>query len=175
MKLHLTTHKPKPETPFCERGFSLVEVMVALLVLSIGLLGLAALQTTGLKLNHQSYGRTQATLQAYDIIDRIRANKNGNTIVNSTYDNVALGAQPSSTNCVTSSGPTYCDDNNMALYDIRSWNIANSTLLPQGQGAVCRGTFNASFSCTVGGTIYRVVIAWKENDMDMSMVLESLP
>ena len=45
------------------KGFSLLEVMVALLVLSIGLLGLAGLQTFSLKFNHQSYERTQATLQ----------------------------------------------------------------------------------------------------------------
>lgn len=173
--LRSTTIATKPKAPSCEHGFSLLEVLVALLVLSIGLLGLAALQTTGLKLNHQSYERTQATLQAYDIIDRIRANKNGNTTVNSTYDSVALGAQPGSTNCVTASGPTYCNDNAMAQYDIRNWNISNSTLLAQGRGGVCRGTFDASFNCTVGGSIYRVAIAWKENDMDMSLVVESQP
>lgn len=166
-----TTIKKKSKVSSCEKGFSLLEVLVALLVLSIGLLGLAALQTTGLKYNQQSYGRTQATLQTYDIIDRIRANKNGNTIINSTYDSVALGAQPGSTNCVTTS----CNDNAMAQYDIRSWNISNSTLLPQGQGAVCRGAFNSSYNCTVGGSIYRIAITWKENDMDMNLIVESQP
>ncbi len=61
-------------------GFSLLEVLIALLVLSIGLLGLAGLQTLGLKFNMQSYQRTQAALLAYDIVDRMRANpveKNG--------------------------------------------------------------------------------------------------
>jgi type IV pilus assembly protein PilV len=57
-----------------ERGFSLIEVLVALLVLSIGLLGLAALQAQGLRFNHDAYVRTQATHLAYDIVDRMRAN-----------------------------------------------------------------------------------------------------
>lgn len=56
-------------------GFSIVEVLVALLVLAIGLLGLAALQAQGLRFNHDAYVRTQATHLAYDIIDRMRANR----------------------------------------------------------------------------------------------------
>jgi type IV pilus assembly protein PilV len=56
------------------RGFSLIEVLVALLVLAIGLLGLAALQAQGLRFNHDAYVRTQATQLAYDIVDRMRVN-----------------------------------------------------------------------------------------------------
>lgn len=151
------------------RGFSLMEVLVALLVLSIGLLGLAALQTTGLKFNHQSYERTQATLQAYDIFDSIRANKNNNSVTNTTFDSVALNAQPGTTNCAS----VTCTDNEMAQYNIRQWNISNNNLLAEGKGAICRGTFNASLSCTVGGTVYRVAIQWKENDVDMRLDVET--
>lgn len=56
------------------RGFTLVEALVALVVLSIGLLGVAALQITSLKMNHGSATRTQAVLLTYDIVDRMRAN-----------------------------------------------------------------------------------------------------
>ena len=59
---------------FRERGFTLVEALVALVVLSIGLLGVAALQFTSLKANHGSATRTQAVYLAYDIIDRMRIN-----------------------------------------------------------------------------------------------------
>lgn len=58
-----------------QSGFSLIEVLVAMLVLAIGLLGLAALQAQGLRFNHDAYVRTQATNLAYDIIDRIRTNR----------------------------------------------------------------------------------------------------
>jgi len=55
------------------RGFSLVEVLVAMLVLAIGLLGLAALQTQGVRFNHDALVRTSATNLAADIMDSIRA------------------------------------------------------------------------------------------------------
>ncbi len=58
-----------------ESGFSLIEVLIALLVLSIGLLGLAALQAQGLRFNHDALVRTHATNLAYDIVDRMRANR----------------------------------------------------------------------------------------------------
>jgi type IV pilus assembly protein PilV len=153
-------------------GFSLLEVLIALLVLSIGLLGLAALQTVGLTFNRQSYGRTQATLQAYDIIDRIRANKNNNAVVNSNYDNVTLGATPGTVDCATST----CDSDQMAQYDIRTWNNANKSILPQGKGVICRGTLDATFNtCTVGGSIYSVGIKWKEGGNDMQLQTEAEP
>lgn len=153
-------------------GFSLLEVLIALLVLSIGLLGLAALQTVGLKFNRQSYGRTQATLQAYDIIDRIRANKSNNAVINSNYDNVALGATPGTVDCASST----CDSSQLADYDIRSWNNANKSILPQGSGAICRGTLNATFStCTVAGSIYQIGIKWKEGGADMQLKTEAEP
>ena len=57
-----------------QSGISLVEVIVTILILSIGLLGMAALQNTSLKLAYDSYLRTQASFLAYDLIDRIRAN-----------------------------------------------------------------------------------------------------
>lgn len=153
-------------------GFSLLEVLIALLVLSIGLLGLAALQTVGLKFNHQSYGRTQATLQAYDIIDRIRANKTNNASIDSAYDDVALGATPGSVDCSS----TACNTSQMAEYDIRTWNNTNKTALPQGKGVICRGTLNATFSsCTVGGSIYRIGLTWKEGDQNMQLQTEAQP
>ena len=55
-------------------GFTLLEVLIAMLVLSIGLLGLASLQANALKHNHSAYLRSQAVNYAYDIVERMRAN-----------------------------------------------------------------------------------------------------
>lgn len=57
------------------RGFTLIEVMVALVILAIGLLGMATLMTQSLQSSESAYSRGQASLLAYDIIDRMRANK----------------------------------------------------------------------------------------------------
>ena len=55
-------------------GFTLIEVLIAMLVLAVGLLGLAGLQATSLKNNQSAYNRSQATQLAYDIADRMRSN-----------------------------------------------------------------------------------------------------
>ena len=160
------------DTRLAIHGFSLIEVLVALFVLSIGLLGLAALQTTGLKFNHQSYERTQAVIQTYDIIDRMRANKGGTgDNINSAYDSVSPGATSGTTDC----SQTSCNGTELAQYDIRGWNNTNAALLVEGKGAICRGNFDSSLSCTVTGNIYRVAVTWKESDLAMRLDVEAQP
>jgi type IV pilus assembly protein PilV len=73
------------------RGFTLVEALVALVVLSVGLLGIAGLQLTSLKANHGSATRTQAVYLTYDIIDRMRANRQA--AMDGAY-NIAVDADP---------------------------------------------------------------------------------
>jgi type IV pilus assembly protein PilV len=58
-----------------QRGVTLLEVLITIVVLSIGLLGYAGLQTMSLKNNTSAFQRSQATLLTYDIVDRMRANK----------------------------------------------------------------------------------------------------
>ena len=67
-------------TPTCPRGFSLIEVLVAILVLAIGMLGVAALQATALRNSQSSYERTQAVVESYSIIDSMRANRSAAVI-----------------------------------------------------------------------------------------------
>ncbi|HHQ69377.1 MAG TPA: type IV pilus modification protein PilV [Halothiobacillaceae bacterium] len=58
-----------------QRGITLLEVLIAVLVLAIGLIGTAAMQNKSLALNHGAYLESQATNLAYDIADRMRANR----------------------------------------------------------------------------------------------------
>jgi type IV pilus assembly protein PilV len=78
-------------------GFTLLEVLVAMVVLSIGLLGLSGLQTSSLRNNHSAFLRSQATVVSNDIIDRMRANRV--VAVNGDYD-VAYSASPASSDTV---------------------------------------------------------------------------
>lgn len=163
---------------FTRRGFSLIEVLVALLVLSVGLLGLAALQTTGLAFNHQSYERTQAVIQAYDIIDRMRANRSDTgDAINSNYNNVSLGYMQTPSKYCTA---TECNGNELAAYDIWYWNAANASILAEGRGAICKGTYTDDTkgypsSCSVAGSIYRVAVTWKEKDLYLRLDVETQP
>ncbi len=107
-----------------QKGFTLLEVLVAIVVLSIGLLGLAGLMATSMRNTHSAYQRTQAAWLAYDVIDRMRANL---PYVNATplpndYD-IALGTATSA-----SSG--------LAAADINNWKTTLANALPAGDGSV---------------------------------------
>lgn len=58
-----------------QSGFSMLEVLVTILIMSVGLLGLAGLTAASMRNNHGAYHRTQAVWLAYDIADRMRANR----------------------------------------------------------------------------------------------------
>lgn len=58
-----------------QRGFTLIEVLVAILILAFGLLGFAMLQTMSVRFVQSSNYRTQATNLAYDLLDQMRANR----------------------------------------------------------------------------------------------------
>jgi type IV pilus assembly protein PilV len=58
-----------------QRGTTLIEVLVAIVVLSVGLLGMALLQVTSVQSNYSAYYRSQVTILASDLADRMRANR----------------------------------------------------------------------------------------------------
>jgi type IV pilus assembly protein PilV len=58
-----------------QKGFSLIEVLVTMVIISFGLLGIAGVIVNSMKNNQSSYARTQASVLANDIIDRMRANR----------------------------------------------------------------------------------------------------
>ena len=115
-----------------DNGFTLLEVLVAMVVLSVGLLSLAGLQVVGLRTGHSSYLRTQATIQSYDIIDRMRANEGGVEYYNKPTQTGSAGTED--TDCETVTG---CSTASMAAHDLFRWNQAIDDVLPGGVGVVC--------------------------------------
>ena len=111
------------------RGFTLIEVLIAILITAIGVLGIAGLQAYTLKSTHGSNLRSVATRQAYEITDSMRANKTALDLGN--YNN-QQGTQVNS--CYQSVG---CTALQMAQMDVWLWNEANAALLPAGKGFVC--------------------------------------
>lgn len=79
------------------RGFSIIEVLVALVILSVGLLGLAALQAEGLRGSSSAIQRTAAVNLASDIADRMRANR---AALDSYVVNAATTPSTPATRCV---------------------------------------------------------------------------
>lgn len=76
-RVTLRSHTPIRQPRHRQRGGGLIEILVAVLVLSIGMIGLAGLQAAMLRNADSSYMRTQATVLAYDILDAMRANATG--------------------------------------------------------------------------------------------------
>lgn len=124
-----------------DRGFSLLEVLVTVVILSLGMLGVAAVLITVHKSNASSYLRQQAVQETYDILDRMRANRSA--ALQGSYD-VALGTAPgtSSVNCTSGS----CNPTQMAAYDQWQWLTDLADTLPSGTGSVGLGTV-ASGTC----------------------------
>lgn len=116
-----------------QSGLSLLEILITVLILAIGSLGMASLQLTGLKYSTGAYGRTQATLLANDMIDRIRANKEYALTDGSNY-NIAVFTNNSaaSVDCTT----TACSSEEMAEFDASTWLQNVNRLLVSGEGKI---------------------------------------
>ncbi len=126
------------------RGFTLLEVLIAVVVLSIGLLGIASLQAFGQRSNHSAYLRSQATALAYDMIDRIRANTAG--LLNGNYNAIDTTAGPySNPGCDSIT----CSSSQMAQYDMYDWQQELATQLPAGNGKVTGAGHGSVFTVTV--------------------------
>lgn len=116
----------------------MIEILVTVVVLSIGLLGLAGMQLTGLKYNHSAYLRSQATLLASDIIDRMRANRK--MARQGNYD-IAIDAEAGGTSCTAITAN--CSPADLAAADLAEWKQQLQDLLPAGDGSISR-TINGS-------------------------------
>lgn len=110
-------------------GFTLLEVLIAVLVLSVGLLGLASLQAFGLKNNHSALLRSQAVVLVNDAMDRMRGNREQALLgVNSLY-NTSFTDTPVAANCTT------CTSSQLASIDLAAWK-SNVSRLPGGKGQI---------------------------------------
>lgn len=147
-------------------GYTLIEVLVAVLILAIGLLGLAGLQLTSLKYNTDAYVRTQSTILAYDIIDRMRLNRaavgTGAYDVPATTDAAAkisayTGCKDSG--CACDKGTT-CSASNLALNDLGKWYDRLGRELPMADQEAYRATISRN------GNLVTVTLRWRERDFD---------
>ena len=101
-----------------QHGFSLIEVLIALLVVSFGLLGVANLQMTGISQSRSGFERSQAALLANELVERIRANLPA--AANGNYNLASGAAAPTPTsNCI--GVDANCSPADMAAADLSVW------------------------------------------------------
>jgi len=151
------------------KGFSIIELLIAVLVMAVGILGIAGLQVISLQQNRSALFRAEATQMSNDIMDRIRANPTA------IYAPVLIGAVPDSS--ARDCNSLECTPPQMAGFDIASWKCAlnpentdgdtysicetleitktsvmSSSSLPQGAGSV-----------TLTATTYEITVQWVDD------------
>ena len=115
-----------------DHGFTLLEVLVALLVLSVGLLGLAGLQTFSLKNNNGALMRSQAVALAYDALDLMRGNRDAALKGSASWYQTNF-----SDDDVETVACSPCSSDDQAQNDIAAWKQSIVTLdLPRGEGQI---------------------------------------
>jgi type IV pilus assembly protein PilV len=111
-------------------GYGLLEVLAAVVILSVGLLGLANLQIRSLRSDSSAFQRSLATFYAYDMADRIRANPAGR--LSGSYDAIDTDSVPADPGCID----TGCTPQQLAQYDAFAWGSLLQANLPTGGGRV---------------------------------------
>jgi len=159
--------------PKRQRGFTLIEVLVAGLILAIGLVGVAGLQAFSLKNNQSAFMRSQATALAYDLADRMRSNVAG---ANGGFYDPATAALTAG--CAATSG---CSPAQMAQHDLAEWNNTVATYLPLGEGFVCidstpnDGTEAADPQCDGAGTEFAIKLWWDDDrDGEINLTADNM-
>lgn len=116
-----------------QRGFTLIEVMVALLIFSLGLMGMAGLMVLSVKTNQSAYLRTQASFLAQSMADRMRVNRSQIAAYVGTYNSGTAGSDP----CASGAA---CPPAQMVLRDRAVWSQQMITFLPNPTATIaCNG------------------------------------
>ena len=129
-------------SPPTQAGFSLIEILVAVLIVSVGVLGVAGLQLLSLQNNTSAMFRTQAFQSAYGIMDRARANPGEDYSIAMDDD------PPAAEDCTAAD----CSPSEMRDYDQASWLAELAATLPEGDGEV-----------DVSGGTTRVTVRWQDD------------
>jgi type IV pilus modification protein PilV len=141
-------------------GLTLIECLIALVVLAIGLLGMAGLMLQGLRNGHDALLRTQAVNLVTDMAERIRANP----AAASAYDCTTYASGPSTRNCAPtmSAAGANCTTSDLAEDDLARWQEVASTLLPLAPGACAADVEYTSPGSPDETARFRVSVAWLE-------------
>ncbi|MDD2914477.1 MAG: type IV pilus modification protein PilV [Gallionella sp.] len=159
MRSDLKFFPPSPK----QRGFSMLEILITLVIVAIALLGTAGLQIYAMRMNKGGQFRTQAIFLASGIAERMEANKAG--AVAGGY--IATSTAP--TTMMTDCGAAACDSTNLARYDLSQWEatITNPALpLPGASWQICIDADSDNvcdaLQTPTNPINYRIVINWTD-------------
>ena len=154
MPLMEASMRKKPRS--WQRGFTLLEVLVALLVMSFGMLGISSLMLVTTRVNTSSVTKQLAIQSANNIIDRIRANRAAAIANAYNVNDLATTGTPSypatpGADCSSTS----CSPTDLATYDVWYWLTKDVGQLPLGSGAVATQAFGSN-------TLVTITVQWND-------------
>ena len=144
-------------------GIGLIEVLLAVVILSVGFLAAAQMQVRGMRFNQGAYFMSQANFMLRDMTDRMRANREG--VANGNYAAFTTNASTTEPACYTSA--TACSAADIATADLHHWStllhgradaIDFLPLLPSAGSIVARGTITRD----AASNVYTIAVFWAE-------------
>lgn len=156
-------------------GITLLEVLITMVVIAIGMLGMAQLQLGGLRSNHDAYYRSQATGLAADLADRMRANLPAAR--DGAYEAAQAPDDPGYNCQTTFPAGDSCTPTELANADLYTWFTMvqdSASGLPLAQASVA-----CAAPCDIGDP-YTITLRWDENrngtiDVDQADALDDDP
>ncbi|WP_199096605.1 type IV pilus modification protein PilV [Dyella sp. ASV21] len=144
------------------QGFSLIEVLISVVIVSVGMLGVAGILLTVSRSANSNYARQQAVALTYDIVDRMRANATAAS--NSTTSNpyIAAATAPSTTTPSPDCSSATCSATQMASFDVWQWQTKIKNSLPNGLGSVSVAAGNTNT------TNITVTVTWNDKPAQAS-------
>ena len=151
-----------PKVKKCS-GYTLMEVLISMVILAIGLFGLATLQTVSMRANNSAYQRSIASMLAYDMLDRMRINykgarenqySNGVTPNPAQWDNASVSTPLK--NCVSGDA---CNSAELADFDIWEWTTKDYKLqqLPDAAAKITTLSINSGNALNI-----TIKITWSD-------------
>ena len=162
--MHRLTPMTTPSSPRKrQRGISLIESLVAMVVTALGILGILGVQMRTLSDTSTSARRAQAIRLIEDLSERMKVNPNALADLNTyTTTFTAPSSGITATNCASG-----CDHAALAIHDLKSWKKTIEGTLPLGQAAIFVPPAESSVTAGQGRQL-GVMIAWRENERDNS-------
>lgn len=145
-----------------ECGFSLIEVMVTIVIVSFGLLGLAGMMFSSLTAGQVSMSRSVAVNLSNEMADRIRAN--WKAVKAGAFDDIAkTDYADQGTACSTTCMTGVCDPETQAVLDICLWKKQIGRQLPGGMAEIEADPANLSCATASAACSFSVTVYWNES------------
>ena len=165
-------------------GFSLIEVLIAVFVLALGVIGVAGMQLTAMRTSQQSAFQTTAVELAAEMADKMRANDQqmklpdgANPFLNVDYQ--SLSGVPTSAHATCYSRSANCSAEELAEFDISEWEKRLKASLPASRAKICRdgrpwdsGAKSLTWACDASSGSIVIKIGWQARNPDGSFTVE---